>query len=214
MITTAFYQESNSIKSLQRSSQSHNHSLQNSDIPTLLGTRVKSSCNTEIGTKRFKPNTSGPRTRISFDGAEEAFKSNSSGPSKPNNSTNNYTNEKIPCKDHQNHGSNTIHPDEMQNPTQAGVSTTTEEEDSEEEHSKPFGGSKHSCLFNNPSLYGDSRSSECTSLTSPIASPQPATLQCPEMVRNLSLDHEESTDTRPATDEPCTRILCNFISRL
>ena len=190
MISALLYQENGSRKSQNRFSSTHDRS---GEVTSISGTRQRSNLGPEPANKRFKPNTTGPRTRISFDGAEETFRSDSTTSSKTGTVCTSI--ERATIASLQNHGSSTGS-ENSHSAKEGGVSGTTEEEDSEEEGSKPLRGSNDKNLNNNnPSLYGDLQRSESATSTSPVSSPLTTAMKPCDIDRDLSLGHEDSADS-------------------
>ena len=199
MIASAFYQENGTKRSQNRSGNQHDHSTVERDSFSISGVRLRANGCQESSSKRFKPNTNGPRTRISFDGAEEAFRRDC-----PNKSSTFGSQKAGPSQTQGQTSVNSVPPNvdsEHGNQTGAG---TVDDEESDEDGSQPQLGSQHNNLKFNPSLYsGDLQRSESVSTASTLASPLTTAMKSNEVAGDLSLGHDDSIgscEARPGTD--------------
>ncbi len=187
MIATTYFQGNEARKSGYRSAPTHEHAGSDRDTASLAGPRSRACSGSCSGAepvhsaKRFKPNTCGPRTRISFDGAEESFQREGTIRSSPIGS------QPVGLQ---------ASATEVVHGSQAG--SGIEEEDSDEDgnqaHQGELKGNFQSPNNNLPSPYCDLQRAESTStastLTSPLTTAQPP---C-EVTRDLSLGREDSLD--------------------
>jgi len=155
--------------------------------------------------KKFKPNISGPRSRVSFDGAEDSFKNDAQPPRWHNQQPNNSTEKLFPsCESRSNSVSSTSSSEGNIGTDSAQQQQVSEE--GEDEGGYPHKGSKDYSFNNSNQGVTNSQnlpnccnpiSQESTTVGSTLTSPTLSSTNSTGigLLRDLSLGREESADS-------------------